>query len=97
MFFGEDGNSYLVLAHQDPGVPNWIDTTGLASGQMTFRFWYRNEPSPDQYPTIRAEKVSESDLGEVLLGRAGPEVDAASRRAEIATRQKHMRLRFREH
>ncbi len=97
MFFGEDGNSYLVLAHQDPGVPNWIDTTGLASGQMTFRFWYRNEPSPDQYPTIRAEKVSESDLAEVLLGRAGPEVDAASRLAEIATRQKHMRLRFRQH
>ena len=46
MNFDADGSSYLVVAHEDPGVRNWISTTGLEIAQMTFRFGYREEPSP---------------------------------------------------
>ena len=97
MSFDAAGNSYLVIAHEDPGVQNWVDTTGLEVGQMIFRFWYRDEPSPDEYPVIRAEKVSFSQLSEVFPDSDGARVEAQARRAEIATRQRHMRLRFRQH
>jgi hypothetical protein len=35
----DKGGSYrLVLAHRDPGVPNWLDTEGRTSGIMYWRF-----------------------------------------------------------
>ncbi|MDG1399254.1 MAG: hypothetical protein P8R45_00800, partial [Candidatus Binatia bacterium] len=87
----------LVVAHEDPGVRNWIDTTGLATAQMTFRFWYREEPSPADFPKIRAEKVLFADLFGVIGDDSVPSFDPVARRLEIAARQKHMRLRFRQH
>lgn len=35
----ENNSTYLVVAHKDPGILNWVDTTGLINGQMVFRFW----------------------------------------------------------
>jgi hypothetical protein len=95
MAFDGEGNSYLVIAHRDPGVQNWIDTTGLKSAQMTFRFWYADEPPGEHHPRIRAEKVRFAELQSTLPG--GNEIDAGQRRAEIAVRQKHIRLRYRQH
>lgn len=34
----EDGSFTIVLAHKDPGVPNWIDTEGRTSGMVFWRF-----------------------------------------------------------
>jgi len=34
-----DGNFTMVLAHADPGHPNWIDTEGRNLGTMFFRFF----------------------------------------------------------
>ena len=34
-----DGSFRMVVAHADPGVPNWIDTEGRASGTLFFRFF----------------------------------------------------------
>jgi hypothetical protein len=34
----DDGSFTIVLAHKDPGVPNWIDTEGRTSGMMFWRF-----------------------------------------------------------
>jgi len=95
MSFDEEGNSYLIIAHRDPGLRNWIDTTGLTSAQMTFRFWYENTPAEDKHPRISAEKISFAALPSTLP--PGSEVGAQQRRHEIAVRQKHMRLRFRQH
>ena len=33
-----DGSFKIVLAHSDPGVPNWIDAEGRPSGLMFWRF-----------------------------------------------------------
>jgi hypothetical protein len=33
-----DGSFRIVLAHQDPGVPNWIDTEGRPFGLVFWRF-----------------------------------------------------------
>jgi len=42
-----DGSVRIVVAHEDPGVPNWINTVGHESGTMCFR-WIRaaNKPQP---------------------------------------------------
>ena len=34
-----DGSFRMVVAHADPGVPNWIDTEGLPFGTLFFRFF----------------------------------------------------------
>ena len=38
---GADGGARIVVAHRDPGVPNWIDTAGHLEGSMSLR-WIRN-------------------------------------------------------
>ena len=35
----DDGSFRMVLAHEDPGVPNWIDTEGRTSGTVFWRFF----------------------------------------------------------
>ena len=42
-----DGRVRIVIAQQDPGGPNWLDTSGHPEGLLTFRwFWPRSDPSP---------------------------------------------------
>jgi hypothetical protein len=38
--YNPDGSVRVVVAHCDPGVPNWIETTGHNEGTMCWR-WYR--------------------------------------------------------
>jgi hypothetical protein len=34
-----DGSFRIVIAHEDPGVPNWIDTEGNPLGLVFWRFF----------------------------------------------------------
>jgi hypothetical protein len=34
----EDGSFRMILAHEDPGLPNWLDTEGRTVGLMFWRF-----------------------------------------------------------
>ncbi len=34
----EDGSLLVVVSHDDPGVPNWLDTSGHSAGYITFRW-----------------------------------------------------------
>jgi hypothetical protein len=66
-----DGKVRLVLAHDDPGVHNWLDTQGFAMGNLT----YRNMMS-DAVTTFRTELVKRADLEAALpadTARATPE------------------------
>ncbi len=38
-----DGSVKVIVAHQDPGLPNWINTCGHPEGTMLWR-WYRLKP-----------------------------------------------------
>jgi hypothetical protein len=40
--YNTDGSVTVVVAHQDPGLPNWIETAGHTEGTMCWR-WYRLE------------------------------------------------------
>jgi len=48
-----DGSVRIVVAHRDPGHPNWIRTVGHDSGTMCFR-WVR----ADSHPVPRTRVVS---------------------------------------
>ena len=52
----EDGSIRIVVSHEDPGLPNWLDTAGHASGTMCFR-WIRAKEHPQ--PRTRLVKLSE--------------------------------------
>ncbi len=42
-----DGSWRVVIAHRDPGVPNWLDTAGHREG-LFFCRWLQAEELPDQ-------------------------------------------------
>ncbi|SFV17305.1 DUF1214 domain-containing protein [Pseudoduganella namucuonensis] len=51
-----DGSLTLVLAHADPGLPNWLETAGHRVGTMCFR-WIG---APEQvHPLCRVVKLTE--------------------------------------
>ncbi len=41
----DDGSIMVIVAHEDPGRPNWIQTAGHDEGTMCWR-WYRPETAP---------------------------------------------------
>ncbi len=53
-----DGSFKMVIAHRDPGVPNWIDAAGLPTGMIFWRFLMPEEPAPP----IEAELVDVDSL-----------------------------------
>ncbi|MDX1694451.1 MAG: DUF1214 domain-containing protein [Ketobacteraceae bacterium] len=51
-----DGSVRIVVAHEDPGHPNWIQTAGHTSGTMCFR-WIRASAHPQpQTQVLRLEE-----------------------------------------
>ncbi len=47
MVTGPEGSARLVVAHRDPGVPNWLDTGGRRQGTVFWRFLLATEqPEP---------------------------------------------------
>ena len=54
--YREDGSVRIVVAHEDPGVANWIHTTGHESGTMCFR-WIKAAQHPQ--PATRVVKLNE--------------------------------------
>ena len=44
--YEQDGSFEIVVAHRDPGVPNWIDPAGLRTGMIFWRFLLPEENPP---------------------------------------------------
>ncbi len=57
--YERDGSFKVVVAHRDPGVPNWIDPAGVRSGMIFWRFLLPEE----EVPPIEAEVVNVGTLG----------------------------------
>jgi hypothetical protein len=58
----DDGRFRIVLAHRDPGVPNWIDTEGRPFGMVFWRFILPEGP----IETPEAAVVPAAEVGEVV-------------------------------
>jgi hypothetical protein len=52
-----DGSWTIVVAHTDPGHPNWVSTAGHRRGRLWFR-WFLPEATPDQ-PATRVVTLQE--------------------------------------
>ena len=89
-----DGVIRLVVAHRDPGVPNWLDTSGHREGFLAPRWAYSETPEQAQWPSITATKVQFEDIRQHLHDST-PAVTAEQRRAQVAIRQRHVQRRFR--
>jgi hypothetical protein len=88
-----DGAIRFVIAHRDPGVPNWLDTTGHPEGFMAPRWAYFEKPPPEQWPTIRATKVRFDEVRKLLPPNTRS-VSPEERIRAIRVRQLHVQRRF---
>jgi len=85
----DDGKVRVVLAHEDPGVQNWLDTSGLGNGLVSYRY-VRAATAPAPTTTL----VALADLGEHLPATT-PAFSPADRRAQVAARRRGVARRFR--
>ncbi len=88
-----DGKIRWVIAHRDPGVPNWLDTTGHPEGFMAPRWAYFEKPPPERWPRIRAERVKLADVRRHLPAETR-RVTPEERVARVRIRQLHVQRRF---
>lgn len=89
-----DGVLRLVVAHRDPGVANWIDTTGHREGFLTQRWAYSETPPTEQWPTLSTQKVCFDEI-RAHLPPETREVSPEQRREQIRVRQQHVLRRYR--
>lgn len=87
-----DGAWRYVVAHRDPGIPNWIDTTGLPRGFLSLRWAYPTPPAA--MPTTRVEKIA-FDAIRARLPAGVRSVTPEERCERIRVRQSHVQRRYR--
>lgn len=90
----DDGAVRWVVAHRDPGVPNWLDTTCHREGFMSPRWSYPDTPEPDQWPSIVATKVAFDAIRSHLPARTRT-VSPSERAEQIRVRSDHVQRRYR--
>lgn len=56
--YAADGSFELVVAHRDPGHPNWIDTTGRRHGTMGLRWVLADEHPPAECRVVRVDELT---------------------------------------
>lgn len=84
-----DGRFRCVLAHTDPGVPNWLDTGGSRRGFIFYRWLWPEAGLPA--PTGRVVKLKEV---RGLMPADHPQVDLATRRKQLSARRVWFAKRF---
>lgn len=84
-----------VIAHTDPGVANWVDTTSHPVGYMSVRWAYPERPT-ENLPWAIATKVKFDDISRHLPSDTKL-VDPLERSRQIAIRQEHVQRRYRHH
>ena len=94
MVVDSDGIIRIVLAHRDPGVPNWVDPSGHREGFMTTRWAYSETPAAEDWPAVSATKVSFDKIRHHLPADTAV-VTPDERRAQIGIRQRHVQKRYR--
>ena len=94
MYMGPDRVQRWVVAHRDPGIQNWIDTTGLPRGYLSHRWAYSELPDESAWPKISARKNRFDEILDAFPGDQ-PRVSASERADQIRIRQRHVQRRFR--
>lgn len=92
----DEGIYRWVVAHNDPGVPNWVDTSGLDHGYLTIRWSYPTPPPKDDWPTLKVKKIAASEI-EAAFPAHTRQVDAKERGQNILIRHRHVQRRYRQY
>jgi hypothetical protein len=89
----KDGAYHFVISAKNPGVQNWLDTTGLRRGVLLLRFDGMKETNfpNDRQPTL--QKVKLADLHKVLPADT-PSFSPEMLSQVIAERRAHVQRRF---
>ena len=88
-FVGDDGVFRAVVSHRDPGIANWIDTTGATQGCITYRW---NQAT--SYPVPTLQLVPFEELGRHLHPET-PRVTPEERSDLLRRRRRGALRRFR--
>lgn len=84
----KDGELIVVVSHDDPGLPNWLDPSGHSEGYITYR-WMQ----ADHCPVPKCQQVKRTELFDHLptdVHRISP----AARAEQIAGRRRGVVRRF---
>ncbi len=85
-----DGGVFIgVIAHDDPGVANWLDPSDETEGTIAVRYLM-----PDGVPTVSYRTVPRADL-DASLPASTPRVTAAERQAVLRRRRLAVARRYR--
>ena len=84
----DNGELVLVVAHEDPGVPNWLDPSGHGEGYIALR-WMQ----ADSYPKPVCVQVPVMELAS-HLGEGVKTLDSGQRRRQLAGRRLGILKRF---
>jgi hypothetical protein len=85
-----DGMFRAVISHTDPGVPNWLDTSGRTKGLIAGRYY---QPGKVTAPTMRV--VPFAELRDHLPGST-PSVSPEQRQESLRRRMLAARRTWRE-
>lgn len=84
----DNGELVLVVAHDDPGVPNWLDPSGHVEGYITLR-WI-GSPS---YPVPECLQMKQESLPDYLPQNMAT-ISPQQRQAQLAARRRGVIKRF---
>ncbi|MGW0039896.1 hypothetical protein [Gordonia sp. NPDC003376] len=88
-----DGMIRMVVSHRDPGIVNWIETTGRHTGILQFRWQRTAAPlGPESGPS--AQVVGIGDVAAYLPYHRHNRIDAAGWAERIALRQRSFAARM---
>jgi hypothetical protein len=86
----DDGTCRVVVAHSDPGVPNWLDTGSWPEGWVRYRGTLSEGMRGPQW-TSRVVKLSELSA---TLPTNAKRIDAAGRKQQVQDRVAGVRRRW---
>jgi hypothetical protein len=84
----DNGELILVVAHDDPGVPNWLDPSAHVEGYITVR-WI----GADHYPVPTCHQMKREALSG-FLPAATKTLQAGERKAQLIARRQGVHKRF---
>lgn len=90
-----DGVRRWVVCHRDPGIANWVSTTGQPHGYTSMRWTYPEAPAQELWPTLQVKKIAFADIRAHLPHARA--VTAAEREAQRLVRHRHVQRRYRQY
>lgn len=84
----DDGQLILVVAHEDPGTPNWLDPSGHGEGYIALR-WI----NADHYPKPECLQIPAAELSS-QLGERVQTITPDARKRQLAGRRQGAIKRF---